>query len=77
MPNYRRFLENLPPHLRLKVLDAIEKIVENKLDDLDIILMHGYKGFFRCRVGKIRIVFERIGSDNIVYDVGFRGGIYK
>jgi mRNA-degrading endonuclease RelE of RelBE toxin-antitoxin system len=49
-------------------------------EELDIKKLKGeLTGFFRIRVGKIRIIFQiRKGTDEIfIYDINFRGNIYE
>ncbi|OGJ49218.1 hypothetical protein A2335_05065 [Candidatus Peregrinibacteria bacterium RIFOXYB2_FULL_32_7] len=77
MENYLKFLQKLPINLRLKVINYLEKIVKNDLKNLDIKALKGTNIFYRCRVGKIRIIFEKKEEVNIIYDIGFRGDIYK
>ncbi len=48
--------------------------------ELDIKKLDGkWSGFFRMRVGKIRVIFK-INKDNqvlLIYEIDFRGSIYK
>ncbi len=76
MLNYIKFLNRLPVALRLRLLRTIERITKNDLTGLDIKQLAGMDNIFRCRVGKIRIIFEKGDEDNIIHDIGFRGGIY-
>ncbi|MEK7528715.1 MAG: type II toxin-antitoxin system RelE/ParE family toxin [Patescibacteria group bacterium] len=77
MERYIKFLKKINPVLRNKIITAIEKIVRNDVKNLDVKALHGSGEFYRCRVGKVRIIFERRGEFNIVHDIGFRGGIYS
>lgn len=78
MKDYLKFLQRLPKSLRLRLIDVIAQIALNDLKNLDIKPLKG-KGadFYRCRVGKIRIIFIRDQQENIIYDVGFRGDVYN
>ncbi len=76
MQNYIKFLSRLPKSLQLRLISVIGKIVENKLEGLDIKPMVGFEDIYRCRVGKVRILFEKGVDENIIHDVGFRGSIY-
>lgn len=77
MKNYLKFLQRLPKPLRLKLIGIIERIALNDLKDLDIKLLTEKSHFYRCRVGKIRIIFIKDEQECIIYDVGFRGDVYK
>lgn len=77
MKDYLKFLKRLPKNLRLKVIAAIEKIAANELNKLDIKPLHKDHQLYRCRVGKIRILFQKRKNENHVLDLGFRGDVYK
>lgn len=77
MEKYLKFLRKLPKGLRLKVIDVVVKIGEGDLKGFDVKPFKGKEGFYRCRVGKIRIVFAKTEGGNHIYDIGFRGNIYK
>lgn len=77
MKNYVKFLQKLPLPLRLKLIETVGKIALYELKDLDIKPLQGKKGFYRCRIGKIRIIFEKQIDENVIFDIGFRGDIYK
>lgn len=77
MQKYVKFLRRLPKPLRSRLIAVIEKIVKNDLKNLDSKPLVSASGnFYRCRVGKIRIIFEKGEAGNIIYDIGFRGDIY-
>ena len=62
------------------LLDSVEKLGLVPSGELDIKTLEGeWQGFLRMRVGKIRIVFTiDIEQDELlIYDMGFRGNIYK
>lgn len=74
----KKFLRKLQPKQRDQILKALDKLAKNELKGLDVKPLSGHDGWYRCRVGKIRIVFVRTkAGKNIVYAVDFRGGIYK
>lgn len=77
MQNYLKFLAKLPKNLRLKVISVIGKIADNNLKNLDIKSLSLHYNLYRCRTGKIRIIFQKREGENYILDVGFRGGIYK
>lgn len=77
MERYKKFLSKLPADLREKLILAVCKIAENDLVGLDVKLLQSNYKISRCRVWKVRILFQVAQSGNRVLDIGFRGGIYK
>ncbi len=81
MKDYLKFLAKLPAKLRIRVILVLDKIAHNDLKNLDIKSLSGKdsgKGkFYRCRVGKVRIVFLKRDLGNVVFEVAFRGEAYK
>lgn len=76
MEKYVKFLRKLPGFLQNRLLATVNKIASNDLKNLDIKSLTGEGNFYRCRVGKIRIIFEKKEKHNIIHDIGFRGNIY-
>jgi len=72
-------IEKLQDKLAL-LLQALEAEGMIPFNELDIKSLKGeWKGFLRMRVGKVRVIFT-INSDADelqVYDIDFRGNIYK
>jgi mRNA interferase RelE/StbE len=64
----------------LALLNSIEQSGLVPSGELDIKSMEGeWQGFLRMRVGKIRVIFSvDVEQDEIqIYDIAFRGSIYK
>lgn len=78
MEKYVKFLRRLPKPLRQRLISVVDRIARNDIRHLDIKPLAGKGDFYRCRVGKVRIIFQKEnGKDqNIIYDIGFRGDIY-
>ncbi|MDR2524166.1 MAG: type II toxin-antitoxin system RelE/ParE family toxin [Candidatus Nomurabacteria bacterium] len=55
-----------------EVMAIIEKILADDTESLDVKKLRGHENFFRVRVGKIRIIFEKTPDENIIVDAGFR-----
>lgn len=72
MQKWLKFASRLSPTLRRKVDETVTLILLNQLENLDVKRLQGAEKSFRVRVGKIRIIFESIGSKNIILDIGFR-----
>lgn len=77
MEKYKKFLAKLPPALRTRLVKTIFLISDNELGNLDIKMIHLKYRLYRCRIGKLRILFQKTGEGNKIMDIGFRGGIYK
>ena len=82
-----KFLEKLSPKETEKLKDRLAhllQLIETEgiipFNELDIKSLKGdWKGFFRMRVGKVRVIFTiDLEADELqVYDIDFRGNIYK
>jgi mRNA-degrading endonuclease RelE of RelBE toxin-antitoxin system len=59
------------------LLSAIEKIIKHDFDGLDIIPLENKKWYYRCRVGKIRIIFFVKDWEFYIDKVWYRWDIYK
>lgn len=78
MHHLQKFLRKLDRKTRARLLKVIAALAKGKPKHLDVMPLQGKKGWFRCRVGDIRIIFLRTkGGKTIIYDIGFRGAIYK
>lgn len=65
----------------LLLVQAAKRIFKNEKNSIDLKQLKGdLKGFYRIKVGKIRIVFEvadqQIEIHLIVNDIDFRGDVY-
>ena len=65
-------------------LNQLVSSVENQsiipFNDLDIKKMKGnWEGYYRLRIGKIRVIFlvDLTSGDIEIYNIGFRGDVYK
>ena len=64
-------IKRLPANQRARVVAAIYA-----LPDGDVKPLRGEPGF-RLRVGDLRVVYDIVDDEIIVYEVGNRGDIYK
>lgn len=76
MQNYLKFLGKLEKKMRIKLIESVEMIESGEINGLDIKPLKGYKNVFRCRVGKIRIIFEKTEGESVIHDIGYRGDLY-
>jgi mRNA interferase RelE/StbE len=67
----------MQPKTALRILDAIEKVVEDpECKDLDIKKLVGRDGY-RLRVGDWRVIYTKDGQILAVLRIGPRGDIYR
>jgi hypothetical protein len=59
------------------LLSAIEKIMKKNFVGLDIVVMENKKGYFRCRIGKLRIIFFEKDWVFYIDKVWYRWDVYK
>jgi len=78
MDHIKKFYRKLVHKKRMQVETVMEAITSNNLKGLDISTIKGKKGWFRCRVGNIRIIFIRIQPGvHIIHEVQFRDKAYR
>jgi len=74
-----KFLNKLNDPLLINLKNKLRTLVHYPDCSLDIKVMKGeYKGYFRIRVGGIRIIFYPDDKSKIIYidAINFRGDIY-
>ena len=72
-----KFILSLPERERRSVKAAIEKLISNDTETLDIKRLLPYPKEFRLRVGNVRILFRATKEQVFIFKAGYRGGIYK
>jgi len=78
MDRITKILRKLPAKLRERVSEAADAITANQLQGLDIKPLKGKKGWYRCRIGDIRLIFVRTADgQNILHDVRYRDQAYR
>ena len=84
--NARRFLENLDKHRRELVLNRLNELKSSfregifPIRSMDIKKLKGkWRGFFRLRVGEMRVIFrvDISRKEILVYNIHFRGRVYQ
>jgi mRNA-degrading endonuclease RelE of RelBE toxin-antitoxin system len=77
MDPLEKFLRKLDAKMRKRLLQIIDTIVNGETEHWDIKPLTNTKDLFRCRVGDIRIIMRKVAGRYIIYDIHFRGSIYK
>lgn len=82
-----KFINNLSEKEQLKIKQKLKYLVEKINEDKNIpfqklnlkTLTGNWKGYLRLRIGKIRIIFRINSIDNelLIYEIDYRGSIYK
>lgn len=67
----------MPPFSRNRLIQVINRIANGDLQNLDIKRLEGAANIYRCRIGDVRIIFEKTEHENVVRDIGFRGNVYN
>jgi len=63
---FDKFMRRLDPKVRYRLRKALKNIYEDHLENLDCRPMKGSKGYFRVRIGNIRIIFKKTEQGNII-----------
>lgn len=78
MDKIEKFLALLSKNERGVLSAILSDIQSGKLKGYDIKSLKGYKGFFRLRKGKVRVVFVKTESgNNVVVNIASRKDVYK
>ena len=72
---WEKFINKHP--LRKDLEDIITDIRDNNLDSYYIKPVKGYDQYFRIRKGKIRIIFQKSETDNLIIAIDTRWHIYR
>jgi len=73
----QKFISSQSHKMQVRIYTAIYQLPDGK----NIKRLRGYKNRYRVRIGDIRILFDKVNTDNIleifVVDVDNRGDVYK
>ncbi len=72
-----KFILSLPDKERKAVKKAIERLIANDAEGLNIKRLLPYPKEFRLRVGNVRILFRSTKSELFIFKAGYRGDVYK
>lgn len=76
-----KFLTKLTNEQRNGLLILINKILSgrgaNCCGDLISKKLKGFGDLYRVKYGKIRIIYRKTASYNVIIGIGFRGDVYK
>lgn len=75
-----KYLKSLPTPLQKRTKATLSQLSETPLDYPGIIRMAGdWSGYYRIRVGSIRVIFWLDEIEDIIYvdHIGSRGDVYK
>ena len=75
-----KYLKHLPKESKERVKEILKQVGNNPLKYPGIKQMYGeWAGYYRIRVGKLRIIFWFDTKEDVVYidHIGPRGDVYK
>jgi mRNA interferase RelE/StbE len=75
-----KYVKSLPNPLQKRIKAALSQLSEAPLDYPGVIRMAGdWSGYYRIRMGAIRIIFWLDENEDIIYidHIGSRGDVYK
>lgn len=72
-------LDKLARHDAKRVVKKLQKLTYPFPKNMDIRKLKGTEGFYRLRVGKLRVIFEVDSQQEEIWirKAGYRGGFYK
>jgi len=77
MDKLQKFLLKLTKKERSTVLKILADILSLRLSNYDIKPLEGFKGYFRLRKGKIRIIYTKTDCRAFIVNIAYRKDIYK
>ncbi len=77
MDRIQKFLLKLDRDRRSIYMEIFQDIRILNLGRYDVQPLKGFKGLFRLRKGKIKIVFTKQNNMGFIVNADFRGGVYK
>ncbi len=80
MDKIEKFLRKLTRKQRSLLKSSIfPKILNLELKNLDVKPLKGYKGFYRMRVGKLRVIFYKNEplKNGVLIAIDYRENVYK
>ncbi len=69
MDKVSKFLLKVSRKEREGLIPIMRDIISGEVMDLDCKKLKGRKDEYRVRVGKVRVIFRRLGGQNVIIDV--------
>lgn len=77
MDKIEKFILRLNKQERLLIIQILDDLRTLKTAQYDVKALKGYKGVFRLRKGKIRIIFMQQKSIGIILNIAYRKDAYR
>lgn len=77
MDKFKKFLNKINRSEKALLLKILADLRVLNLADYDVKAMSGYKGLFRLKKGKVRIIFLKNAGRGVLIEIGMRGDVYK
>ncbi len=76
MDRYQKFLKKADKKLRKRIIEVTLLFASGAWSNLDVKPLKGFEGFYRCRIGDIRLIGHRTKDGMIIIDIDWRSSIY-
>lgn len=77
MDHFLKVIEKVDAKMRKRLQRTVDLLLSGDWSSLDIKELHGLSGFYRCRVGKMRIIVHKGTAGIDVVDLDVRGSVYR
>jgi len=72
-----KFIKSLPAVKRAKIKEAVESLIKNETESLNIKRLLPHPKEFRLRVDDVRLLFKSDKEMLFIFKAGYRKDIYK
>ncbi len=72
-----KFIKSLPKPKRIKIKGAVECLMNNDTEQLNIKRLLPHPKEFRLKVGNVRLLFKSDKETLFIFDAGYRKDIYR
>lgn len=75
--NANKFIKSLPQAKRKKIKEAVQCLMENQTDNLNIKRLLPYPKEFRLKIDDVRLLFRSDKELLYIFKAGYRKDIYR
>ena len=77
MNRYLKLISKLKTSERKHLLRVCKRIIDSDLNEVSTKKLKKFKNYYRVRVGRLRVVFEKGDSKNTIINIDYRKSIYE
>ena len=74
--DHMKYIRKCPPREQKKFFSVLAKIEILDFSMLDVKKLKGRGEQYRCRMGRVRIIFEKREGEGIILEINTRGDVY-